>query len=187
MGGSGMEKLTFYKCTAEGGIAYHDGKTRYIVGERLSLAECDAAEVGACGRGLHVVSQLAYIKNYVSGDKLAKAEFYEVEVDAADVIATDETKTRVSSLRVVRRVTERDFGVRRGSLAALVGYGDGHGYGHGYGYGDGYGHGYGYGHGHGYGCGYGYGYGRGQGCGDGQGGGRGHGSGDGGGHGRGGG
>src|SRR5262245_49620244 len=197
MEGCKVEKLTFYKCTAPGGIAHHDGKTRYVVGERLSIADPSPAEHGACGRGLHVVSQLAYIKNYVSGDKLAKAEFYEVEVDAADVIATDETKTRVSSLRVVRRVTERDFGVRRGSLAALVGYGYGYGDGDGYGdaagkaegEGDGVddgaadvdadGDGYGVGGGVGYGGGDGYGDGGGDGDGSGYGSGYGYGYGDG--------
>src|SRR5262245_20397792 len=181
MGGSRMEKLTFYKCTAPGGIAHHDGKTRYVAGEQLSLAECDGPEVGACGRGLHVVSHLAHIKNYVNGDKLTKSEFYEVEVDAADVIADDETKTRVRSLRVMRRVTERDFGIRRGQLAALIGYGSGSGYGDGYGDGDGDGDGYGYGYGSGsgYGDGYGDGYGYGSGSGDGSGYGDGYGGGDG--------
>src|SRR5262245_39795774 len=171
MGGRAVEKLKFYKCTAEGGIAHYDGRTRYIIGEQLSLAECDGPEAGACGRGLHVVSQLAYIKNYVSDDKLMSSEFYEVEVDAKDVITADKTKTRVRSLRVVRRVTERDFGIRRGQLAALIGYGYGYGYGSGSGYGDGdgYGDGYGYGYGYGSGYGYGYGYGSGSGYGDGDG------------------
>src|SRR5262245_51851771 len=174
-----MERLKFYKCTAEGGIAHYDSKTRYVVGERLSLAECDGPAAGACGRGLHVVSQLAHIKNYVDGDKLAKSEFYEVEVDAAEVITADSTKTRVRSLRVVRRVTERDLGIRRGQLAALIGDGDGDGYGYGDGYGDGYGYGYGSGYGDGYGYGYGSGDGDGYGYGDGDGYGSGYGSGDG--------
>src|SRR5262245_60293099 len=164
-----MEKLRFYKATAPGGIAHYDGKTRYIVGERLSLAECDGPEVGACGRGLHIVSRLAGIKNYVEGDKLKSSEFYEVEVDAEDVIAADKMKTRVRSLRVVRRVTERDFGILRGTLAALIGYGSGDGSGAGSGSGSGAGYGYGSGDGYGYG----------DGSGDGSGSGSGDGSGDG--------
>lgn len=162
-----MEKLKFYKCTAPGGIAYHDGKTKYVVGERLSLADCDGPEVGACGRGLHVVTQLAHISNCVNGDKLKTSEFYEVEVDAKDVIAADATKTRARSLRVVRRVDERDFGIRRGTLASLVGSGSGSGSGYGYGDGYGCGCGCGYGSGYGYGYGSGYGYGDGDGCGSG--------------------
>src|SRR5262245_29937227 len=89
MGGSAVEKLTFYKCTGPGGIAHHDGKTCYVVGERLSVTDCDGPKVGACGRGLHVVSQLAHIKNYVAADKLLSSEFYEVEVNANDVITAD--------------------------------------------------------------------------------------------------
>jgi hypothetical protein len=162
-----MEKIAFWKVTGPGGIAYHDSKTRYVVGERLSIADPAPAEVGACGRGLHVVSQLAHIPNYVEREKLKESEFYEVEVDAKDVIAADATKTRVRSLRVVRRVTERDFGIRRGSLAALVGSGSG--YGSGYGSGDGSGDGSGYGDGYGDGYGSGYGDGSGSGYGDGSG------------------
>jgi hypothetical protein len=131
-----MDKLKFFKCTGPNGVAYHDGKTRYVVGERLSIADPAPASAGACGRGLHVVTQLVHLARYVDGDKLKQAEFYEVEVDAADVIASDSTKTRVRSLRVARRVDERDFAVLRGALHVLVGYGDGDGYGSGYGYGE---------------------------------------------------
>ena len=148
-----MEKLKFYKATGPDGLAHYDGKTPYVVGERLSIAHPDLAEVGACGRGLHVVSQLAHISNYLDGDRLTKSEFYEVEVDAKDVIAADQTKARVRSLRVVRRIRELDLGIKRGQLAGILGYkygyGDGSGYGSGYGYGDGYGSGSGYGDGSG--------------------------------------
>ena len=162
-----MEKLRFFKATGPGGLAHYDGKTRYAVGERLSIADPAPASAGACGRGLHVVARLTDISGYVSAGDLKRAEFYEVEVDAGDVIAADTTKTRVRSLKVLRRVSEQDLGIRRGSLAALVGSGSGSGYGDGSGSGSGYGYGYGDGYGSGDGSGSGYGSGDGSGYGSG--------------------
>src|SRR5215510_11630532 len=96
MGGRAMAFLKFYKVTAPGGIAYHDKTTRYVVGERLSIADPDPASLGACGRGLHVLSDLCYAQKYVND--LCTSEFYEVEVNEEDIIAKDDTKTRVRSL-----------------------------------------------------------------------------------------
>jgi hypothetical protein len=161
-----MEKLRFFKCTAADGRAFHDGKTQYVPGERLEIKNPSPASSGACGRGLHLVSDLVNVKKYVDAD-LRKCTFFLIEVDPADVIASDSTKTRVRALTVVKELRESDLGIVRGRIDELVehgsgsGYGDGYGYG--YGYGDGSGSGYGYGDGSGYGDGYGYGYGDGSG------------------------
>jgi hypothetical protein len=179
-----MEKLRFFKCTAADGRAFHDGKTQYVPGERLEIKNPSPASAGACGRGLHLVSDIVNVKKYVNED-LRKCTFFLIEVDPTDVIASDSTKTRVQALTVVKELRESDIGIVRGRIDELVEHGSGSGYGYGYGYGsgsgsgDGSGYGYGYGSGSGSGDGYGYGYGSGSGSGDGSGYGYGYGSGSG--------
>jgi hypothetical protein len=129
-----MGKLRFYKCTGANGIAHYDGATRYSVGATLAVDKPDSARKGACGRGLHVVSHLAHVTKYVDVD-LRQCEFYLVEVSPDDVIASDETKTRVRSLRVIRSLREADVGILRGRLDEILAHSSGSGYGYGYGYG----------------------------------------------------
>ena len=126
----------YYKCTGPDGIAYHDGVTQYKVGETLTVKDASPASVGPCGRGLHVVTHLCDLRQYINSDILRSAEFFEVAINPADIIAKDSTKTRVRSLQVLRRMTEKDFGILKGKLVNVIGYGSGYGYGYGDGYGE---------------------------------------------------
>ena len=130
----------FHKCTRAGGISFYDDETRYVVGTRLSVDDPSPAGAGACARGLHVLSELVYVRKYVDVD-LRQCEFYQVAVAESDIIVSDATKTRVGSLYVSKRISEADLGILRGKLFQVIGYGygAGAGYGYGYGYGDGYG------------------------------------------------
>src|SRR5882757_8573374 len=156
MGECDMGKMRFYKVTGPNGIAHYDKETRYIVGATLTVENPDPPGNRACGRGLHVVSHLHDAIQYLHFD-LRQCEFFAVDVELKDIIARDNTKTRVRSLEISAQLSERDCGIVQGGLDGVLehGYGSGSGYGDGSRYGSGSGSGYGAGAGYGDGSGYG--------------------------------
>jgi len=128
--------VKLYKATGPGGIAFYDGKTRYVVGKRLEVKNPDGPDMGACGRGLHASARIQDTIRFTKGDT-RRCEFFVVEADEKNILAQDEVKTRVRALTVLSRVTGADLGIRRGRMDQALDYGYGSGYGSGYGPGPG--------------------------------------------------
>jgi hypothetical protein len=75
-----MGKLRFYKITGPNGIAHYDKETRYVVGQTVAVLDPDPPDVGACGRGLHVVAHLHDAVQYPHAD-LRQCDFFAIDVE----------------------------------------------------------------------------------------------------------
>jgi hypothetical protein len=101
---------TFYKCTRANGRDFRTNTVEYKVGTTVEVAGCDPPNAGSYGKGLHV-SPTAF-KSCLFGDKSKDRghwRWFECEVDEADILASDQEKTRVRKLRVSREIPKAEL------------------------------------------------------------------------------